>query len=104
MSTLPVSTEPFTFERYKEEIDKPYSRITFYLCSSSDYFESVPHDFDFDSDSDEPSEKTPEFQPIPSNSNSNNNSVENQTLTNFVQSSTTLPPPNQEQGEHRIAW
>ena len=37
-------------------------------------------------------------------SNSNSKSVENQTLTNFVQSSTTLPSPNQEQGEHRIAW
>ena len=104
MSTLPGSAEPFTFERYKEEIDKPYSRITFYLCLSSDYFESVPHDFDLDSDSDEPSEKTPEFPIIPSNSNSNNNSVENQTLTNFVQSSTTSPSPNQEHGEHRIAW
>ena len=104
VSTLPGSDEPFTLKRYKEEIDKPYSRITFYLCSSSDYFDSVLGDFDLDSDSDEPSEKTPEFPPIPSNSNGNNNSVENQAQTNFVQSSTTSPSPNQEQGEHRMAW
>ena len=104
VSTLPGSDEPFTLKRYKEEIDKPYSRITFYVCSSSDYFDSVLGDFDLDSDSDEPSEKTPEFPPIPSNSNGNNNSVENQAQTNFVQSSTTSPSPNQEQGEHRMAW
>ena len=96
VSTLPVSDEPFTLKRSKEEIDKPNSRITFYLCSSSDYFDSVLDDFEFDSDSDEPSEKTPEFPPIPSNSNGNNNSVENQAQTNFVQSSTTSPSPNQE--------
>jgi len=41
VNTLPGSDEPFTLRRYKEEIDKPYSRITFYLCSSSDYFDSV---------------------------------------------------------------
>ena len=106
VNTLPGSDEPFTLERYKEEIDKPYSRITFYLCSSSDYFDSVLGDFDLDSDSDGPSEKTPEFPPIPSNSNgnSNSNSVENQAQTNFVQSSTTSPSPNQEQGEHRMTW
>ena len=105
-STLPGSDEPFTVKRYKEERDKPYSRITFYLCSSSDYFDSVLGDFDLDSDSDEPTEKTPEFPPIPSNSNgnSNSNSVENQAQTNFVQSSTTSPSPNQKRGEHRMAW
>ena len=90
-------------KRYKEEIDKPYSRIMFYLCSSSDYFDSVLGDFDLDSDSYESSEKTPEFPPIPSNSNGNNG-MENQAQTNFVQSSTTSPSANQEQGEHRMAW
>ena len=104
VNTLPGSDEPFTLKRYKEEIDKPYSRITLYLCSSSDYFDSVLGNFDLDSDSDEPSEKTPEFPPIQSNSNGNNNSVENQAQTNFVQSSTTSPSPNQEQREHRMAW
>ena len=73
------------------------------MCSSSDYFDSVLCDFDLDSDSNESSEKTPEFPPIPSNSNGNN-SVENQAQTNFVQSSTTSPSPNQEQGEHIMAW
>ena len=33
VSTLPGSDEPFTLKRYKEEIDKPYSRITVYVCS-----------------------------------------------------------------------
>ena len=103
VSTLPGSDEPFTLKSYKEEIDKPYSRIRFYLCSSSDYFDSVLHDFDLASDSDEPSEKTPEFPPILSNSNGSNNSVENQAQTNFAQSSTTSPSPNQEQCEHRMA-
>ena len=82
VSTLPGSDEPFTLKRYKEEIDKPYLRITFYLCSSSDYFDSVLCDFDLDSDSDEPSEKTREFPPIPRNSNGKNNSIENQAQTN----------------------
>ena len=49
VSSLPGSDEPFTLKRYKEEIDKPYSRITFYLCPSSDYFDSVMADFELDS-------------------------------------------------------
>ena len=94
VSTLPGSDEPFTLKRYKEEIDKPYSRITFYLCSSSDYFDSVLGDFDLDSETDEPIEKTTEFPPIPSTSNGNNNSEQNQVQTNFVKSSTTSPSPD----------
>ena len=39
--TLPGSEEPFTLKRYKDEIDKPYSRITLYLCSCSDYTDSI---------------------------------------------------------------
>ena len=104
VSTPPGSDEPFTLKGDKEEIDKPYSRITFYLCSSSDYFDSVLGDFDLDSDSDELSEKATEFPLIPSNSNGNNNSVQNQAQANFVKSSTTSPSPDQGQGENRMAW
>lgn len=49
--TLPGCDEAFTLKRYKEEIDKPYSRITFFLCSRSDYVASIFNDL-FDSDSD----------------------------------------------------
>ena len=83
-------------------MDKPYSRITLCLCSSSDYFDCVFGDLDLDSDSDEPSEKTPEFTPIPNNRTGNNNSVENQAQTNFVKSRT--PSRNQEQGENRMVF
>lgn len=51
-SALPGSEEPFRLIRYKEEIDKPYSRITFYLCSCSDYLSSIFNDILTDSDSD----------------------------------------------------
>ena len=37
-------------KKYKQELDKPYSRITFYLCSSEHFFESLLED---DSDDDE---------------------------------------------------
>ena len=33
---LPGSNEPFFLKKYKQELYKPYSRITFYLCSSDD--------------------------------------------------------------------
>ena len=46
--TLPGTDETFTLKRYKEEIDRPYSRITFYICPSSDYFDSVLGDLDVD--------------------------------------------------------
>ena len=50
--TLPGSEEPFTLKRYKDEIDKPYSRITFYLCSCSDYTDSILFGLGADSGSD----------------------------------------------------
>lgn len=39
--TIPGSQEAFTLQKYKEEIDKPYSRITFFLCSSNDYLATI---------------------------------------------------------------
>ena len=48
---LPGCDEAFYLKRYKEEIDKPYSRITLFLCSCTDYMASIFNDL-FDSDSD----------------------------------------------------
>ena len=48
--TLPGCNEAFTLKRYKEEIDKPYSRITLFLCSCSDYLASIFNDFDSEID------------------------------------------------------
>ena len=45
-TTLPGCNEAFTLKRYKEEIDKPYTRITLYLCPSSDHFTSIWNDLD----------------------------------------------------------
>ena len=49
---LPGSSEPFSLKKYKQELDKPkpYSRVTFYLCSSEHFIESLLED---DSDDDE---------------------------------------------------
>ena len=35
---LPGSEEPFTLQRYKEEIGKPYSKIVSYLCRWAEYY------------------------------------------------------------------
>ena len=37
--TMPGSEEPFVLRRYKEEIGKPYSKISFYICSLADFLE-----------------------------------------------------------------
>ena len=102
MSTLPGSDEPFTLKRYKEEIEKPYSRITFYLCSSSDYFDSMMGDFDLDSDIDESSDNSCTL--IPSVSNTNK-SMQDQSKRDFGNSG-TIPSslsPNQNQDENGTA-
>ncbi len=55
-STLPGSNEPFSLERYKDELGKPYSRITLLICRVTDFCASTLHkmtDFDESSDSDE---------------------------------------------------
>ena len=46
VENLPGSNEPFVLNKYKEEIDKPYSRITLYLCLCSDYMHIMWSDFD----------------------------------------------------------
>ena len=102
VSTLPGSDEPFTLKRYKEEIEKPYSRITFYLCSSSDYFDSMIGDFDLDLDIDESSDNSCTL--IPSVSNTNK-SMQDQSKRDFGNSG-TIPSslsPNQNQDENGTA-
>jgi hypothetical protein len=47
---LPGTEEPFCLQRYKDEIDKPYSRITFFLCSSTDFMENLMKDSSDDDD------------------------------------------------------
>ncbi len=39
--TIPGSDEPFSLRRYKEEIGKPYSKITFYICPFTDYLDDL---------------------------------------------------------------
>ena len=35
---LPDSNEPFVLEKYKDELGKPYSRVTLFICRVTDYF------------------------------------------------------------------
>ena len=37
VQTLPGKQEPFSIEKYKESIGRPYSRFNLYLCRMSDY-------------------------------------------------------------------
>ena len=57
--TLPGSNQPFTLQRYKNDIGKPYSKLTLFLCTSADYHDSLYYDFDSSSDNDELSDATP---------------------------------------------
>ena len=41
VKTLPESDEKFVLQRYREEIDKSYGRITFYLCSKDEYLDNL---------------------------------------------------------------
>jgi hypothetical protein len=36
---LPGSQEPFTLEKYKEDIGNAYTRLTFHVCKTEDYLE-----------------------------------------------------------------
>ncbi|XP_068721566.1 uncharacterized protein [Montipora capricornis] len=70
VKTLPGSDEKFVLQRYKEEIDKSYERITFYLCSTDDYLDNLLYE-----DEDEKRLEDPEFvteiQHIPSHDDKN---------------------------------
>ena len=50
VNTIPGTEKQFTLKQYKEEIDKPYLRITFFLCPSLDFLTSK---FNCDDSSDE---------------------------------------------------
>ena len=59
--TIPGSDEPFTLRRYKEEIGKPYSKISFFLCSLADYLE---HTINSSSSDEDERHKLPIKQPM----------------------------------------
>ena len=41
VENLPGSTEAFTLNRYREELGKPYARITFYICKTLAILDSM---------------------------------------------------------------
>ncbi len=47
--SLPGSDEPFTLQRYKEEIGKPYSKIVLYLCRWADYYSARFNELEYSS-------------------------------------------------------
>ena len=48
VENIPGSDEPFMLRKYKEAIDKSYTRITMYLCKRSDHLDTVLAEFDSD--------------------------------------------------------
>lgn len=53
VKTLPGRDEKFTLQRYKEEIDKSYNRVTFYLCSTDDFLDHLMYAMDAGQDDNE---------------------------------------------------
>jgi hypothetical protein len=84
--TIPVSEEPFSLKRYKEEIGKPYSKISFYICPLTDYLE------DFINSSSSSDEQMCD--------NSASGGTQEQNQSNSVEELTVISPdPNQEQNQ-----
>ena len=53
-STLPQSNEAFSLEKYKNELGKPYSGITFYVCRVVEFLPtSIPKENHSDESSDD---------------------------------------------------
>ena len=50
VKNIPGSEKPFTLRRYKEEIGKHYSKISFFLCSLADYLEHTINSSSSDED------------------------------------------------------
>lgn len=84
VKTLPGSDEKFVLQRYKEEIDKSYGRITFYLCSTDDYLDNLLYE-----DEDEESLEEPVFvtetQQMRSHGHGNSDGVGSPSLATEVQ-------------------
>ena len=70
VKTLPGSEE----KRYREEIDKSYGRITFYLCSTDDYLDNLLCEDEDEEGLEDPVFVT-EFQNTPSHNNENSPSL-----------------------------
>jgi hypothetical protein len=84
--TIPGSEEPFSLKRYKEEIGKPYSKISFYICPLTDYLE------DFINSSSSSDEQMCD--------NSASGGTQEQNQSNSVEELTVISPdPNQEQNQ-----
>lgn len=92
---LPGTEESFSLQRYKDEIDKPYSRITFYLCSSTDFMENLMNDSCDDDDDDLLSSSTLYTTSKPNSSTDSTTSSSVPTLTiedeNTTEDCTPLP-------------
>ena len=45
---IPGTQKPFTLKEYKDELGKPYERITLYICKQEDYLVNEGIDEDDD--------------------------------------------------------
>ena len=45
---IPGTQKPFTLKEYKDELGKPYERITLYICKQEDYLGNEGIDEDDD--------------------------------------------------------
>ena len=84
VKTLPGSDEKFVLQRYKEEIDKSYGRITFYLCSTDDYLDNLLYEDEDEKSLEEPVFVT-EVQHMPSHDNKNSDNEDSLSLATEVQ-------------------
>ena len=94
VKTLPGTEEKFVLQRYREEIDKSYGRITFYLCSTDDYLDNLLCEDEDEEDLEDPVFVT-EIQNMPSH---NENSP---SLATEVQV-TSSEPQEVESGSERL--
>ncbi|PFX33978.1 hypothetical protein AWC38_SpisGene1130 [Stylophora pistillata] len=84
VKTLPGSDERFVLQRSREEIDKSYARLTFYLCSSDDYLDNLLFEDDDDKSLEEPVFVT-EIEDIPSHDNDDSDNEGNPSLVTEAQ-------------------
>ena len=91
MKTLPGSEE----KRYREEIDKSYGRITFYLCSTDDYLDNLLCEDEDEEGLEDPVFVT-EIQNTPSHDNENSPSLATEVQV------TSSEPQEVESGSERL--
>ena len=91
VKTLPGSEE----KRYREEIDKSYGRITFYLCSTDDYLDNLLCEDEDEEGLEDPVFVT-EIQNTPSHDNENSPSLATEVQV------TSSEPQEVESGSERL--